>query len=65
MFKQSPFHLPEFFSVKNPAFFLERFSKLNQGIFEVVPDPLHDMEVIMLEGSLGPDFADDFGEGRP
>jgi len=65
MFEQAPFHLPEFFSVEGPAVSLERFSKLDEGIFEVIPEPLHDVEVIVLEGGLGPDLTDDFGEGGP
>ncbi len=65
MFEQAPFHLPEFFSVQGPAFSFERFSKLDEGIFEVIPEPLHDVEVVVLEGSFGPDFTDDFGEGGP
>jgi hypothetical protein len=65
VFEQAPFHLPEFFWVQGPAFSFERFSKLDEGIFEVIPEPLHDMEVVVLEGSFGPDFTDDFGEGGP
>jgi len=65
MFKQSPFHLPEFFSVEGPAFSLKRLSELDQSIFEVLPESLHDVEVIVLEGSFRPDFTDDFGEGGP
>jgi len=65
MFEQPPFHLPEFFSVQCPAFSLKRLSKLNQTIFKVMPDPLHDMEVVILEGGLGPDFTYDFWESGP
>jgi hypothetical protein len=65
MFQQAPFHLPEFFSVEGPAFSFERFSKLDEGIFEVIPEPLHDVEVVVLEEGFGPDFTDDFGEGGP
>jgi len=63
MFEQTPFYLQEFFKVKGPSFPLERFSKLDQGIFEVFPQPLHDVEVIVLERSFGPNFTDDFWEG--
>jgi hypothetical protein len=65
MFEESPFHLPEFFTVKGPAFSFQRLSELDQSIFEVVPEPFHDMEVIVLKGSFWPDFTDDFGEGSP
>lgn len=65
MFEQSPFHFPEFCSVKGPAFPFERLSELDQSIFQVLPEPFHDMEVIALKGSFGPDFTDDFGEGGP
>jgi hypothetical protein len=65
MFQKTPFHLPDLFSVKSPAISFERLSKLDQSIFEVVPEPLHDMEVVVLEGGFGPYFADDFGEGGP
>lgn len=44
---------------------IEGLSKLDQGIFEVIPEPLHDVEVVVLEGNFGPDFTDDFGEGGP
>ena len=65
MFQESPFHLPEFFSVEGPAFSLERLTELDQGIFEIIPEPLHDVEVVVLEGGFGPGFMDDFGEGSP
>jgi len=38
---------------------------LDEGIFEIVPEPLHDVKVIILKGSLRPDFTDDFREGGP
>jgi len=63
--QEPPFHLPEFFTVEGPAFSFERLSKLDEAIFEIIPEPLHDVEVIVLEGSFGPDFTDDFGEGGP
>jgi hypothetical protein len=62
MFQKAPFHLPEFFTVEAPAFSFERFTKLDESIFQVVPESLHHMEVVVLEGSFGPDFTDDFGE---
>jgi hypothetical protein len=65
MFEQSPFHLPEFFSVEGPMFSLEGLPILDQSIFEAFPEPLHDMEVVVLEGGLRPDFTDDFWEGSP
>ncbi len=46
-------------------FALQRLSELDQRIFEIVPEPLHDMEVVVLEGSLGPDFTDRLGESGP
>lgn len=33
--------------------------------FKIIPETLHDVEVVVLEGSFGPDFTDDFGEGGP
>jgi hypothetical protein len=65
VFEQSPFHLPEFFTVKGPTLSFQRLSKLDQGIFEIVPEPFHDMEVIVLKESVWPDFTDNLGEGRP
>ena len=65
VFEQSPFHFPEFFSVKDPAFSLERLSKLDQGIFEVVPEPLDDMGAVVLEGGFRPDFTHYLGESGP
>ena len=65
VFQEPPFHLPEFFSVECPAVSFEGLSELDQGIFEVLPESLHDMEVVVLEGGLRPDFTDDFGEGSP
>jgi hypothetical protein len=38
---------------------------LDQSIFKVLPESLHDVEVIVLEGGFMPDFTDDFGEGGP
>jgi hypothetical protein len=65
MFQKTPFHLPEFFSVKGPALSLERLSELDESILEIVPEPLHDVEVVVLERGVGPDFTDHFREGRP
>jgi hypothetical protein len=65
MFEQPPFHLPEFFSVEGPAFSLKRLSELDQSIFKVLPESLHDVEVIVLEGGFRPDFTDDFRECGP
>jgi hypothetical protein len=65
VFKESPFHLPEFFSVESPAVSFQRLSELDQGIFEVLPESLHDMEVVVLKGNVGPDFTDDFRVSSP
>jgi hypothetical protein len=65
MLQQSPFHLPEFFSVEGPTFSFERLTKLDQSILEVIPEPFYDVEVIVLEGGFRPDFTDDFGKGGP
>jgi hypothetical protein len=51
--------------VEGPAFPFERFTKLDESVFEVIPESLHDVEVIVLEGSLRPDFTDDLREGGP
>jgi hypothetical protein len=51
--------------MEGPTFSFERFSKLDESIFEIIPEPLHDVEVVVLKGSFGPDFTDDFGEGGP
>jgi hypothetical protein len=64
-FQKTPFHLPGFFSAKGPALSLERLSELDESIFEIVPDPLHDVEVVVLRRYVWPDFADQFREGRP
>lgn len=56
-FEQSLFYLPEFFSVEDPAFSFKRLSKLDHGIFEVVLEPLHDVEVILLKGGLWQDLT--------
>jgi hypothetical protein len=65
MFEESPFHLPEFFPMEGPALSLERFSELDESVFKVVPEPLHDMEMIILKGGLGPNLTDHLREGRP
>jgi hypothetical protein len=65
MFEEPPFHFLEFFSVENPAISLQRLSKLDQGVFEVVPQPLHNVEVIVLERGLRPYFTNDFRESSP
>jgi len=54
VFQKTPFHLPEFLSVKDPTFSLQRLSILDQGIFEVVAEPLHDMEEVVLKGGFRP-----------
>jgi len=63
--QEPPFHLPEFFAMEFPAFSLEGLSELNQGIFEVVPESLDDMEVVILQKSLRPHFPNHFGECGP
>jgi hypothetical protein len=65
MFQKAPFHLPEFFTVEGPAFSFERFTKLDESIFQVVPESLHDMEVVILQRSLRPHFPNHFGECSP
>jgi hypothetical protein len=65
MFEQAPFHFPEFFSVQGPAVALEGFTDFNKGIFEGMPEPLHDIEVVVLQGGIWPDFSNHFGKGRP
>jgi hypothetical protein len=65
MFQEPPFHLPDFFPMKHPPFSLERLPKLDQGVLKVMPDPLHDVKVIVLEKCFRPDFPDYFGKGGP
>jgi hypothetical protein len=65
MFEKTLFHLPELFSVKGPALSPERLSELDKSIFEIVPEPLHDVEAVVLERGVRPDFTDHFREGRP
>jgi len=51
--------------VEGPTVSFERFSKLDEGIFEVVPEPLHDVEGVVLERGVRPDFMNQFWEGGP
>jgi hypothetical protein len=45
--------------VEDPLFPLEGLPILDQSAFKVFPEPLHDMEVVVLEGSFGPDPMED------
>jgi len=65
MFQKTPFHLPEFFTVKGTAVSLEKLSELDASIFEIVLKPLHDVKVVVLERGVEPDFMDHFREGGP
>ena len=65
MFQKTPFHFPEFFSVEGPMFPLKGPPILDKSVFKVFPEPLHDVEVVALERSVGPDFTDHLRGGRP
>jgi hypothetical protein len=65
VFKEPPFHFPEFFSVESPAVSFEGLSELNEGIFKVLPESLHDMEVVVSKGNMRSDFTDNFRVSSP
>ena len=54
MFKEPPFHLLSFFSVESPAVSFWGLLKLDQGTFEVLPESLHGMDVVVLKGNVRP-----------
>lgn len=62
-FQQPPLQLPEFLAVQFPTLPPEGFADLDEGVQEVMPELLHDVEVVELLMGLRPHPGDDFGEG--